>query len=254
MPEVTQHEPGDPCWIELATSDRVAATKFYSELFGWEVEETPIPGDVYIILKNGGKDAAALYFDNQSGLPPRWTTYIAVASADDAATKAKSLGGTVVAGPFDAMDYGRMAIMTDPSGAAFAVWQANKNIGIRTMGEPVSLCWIELTTPAPAKCEPFYTQLFGWNVKHSTDGMPYTEWHQGERGIGGMMETPKEMPDMPPHWMPYFSVSGCDATLEKAKSLGTTDFFGPHDIPHVGRFAILQDPQGARFAIIELKR
>src|SRR5262249_14953034 len=156
---------------------------------------------------------------------------------------------TVMAPSFDVMDLGRMAVIQDPSGAVFAVWEARKNPGIGVKDEPGAFCWGELTTPNTAACEPFYSQLFGWRAKHSTHSpMECPEFHQGDRGIGGMVPPPKEMPNIPPHWMPYFCVTDCDATVEKAKSLGVKDYFGPHDIPHVGRFAIMQDPQGARFA------
>lgn len=251
MPVVTSHAPGNFCWIELSTSDEKAAKHFYMSLFGWQNVDVPIPGGAYVLLKKDGHDAAALMQNTK--IPPNWTLYIAVASADEAAAKAASLGGTVLAPAFDVMDFGRMAVIQDPAGAVFAVWEGKKNPGIGVKDEPGAFCWGELTVPNTAVCEPFYTQLFGWRAKHSTESpMEYTEWHLGDRGIGGMMPTPKEMPNIPPHWMPYFCVADCDATVEKAKSLGVTDSFGPHDIPKVGRFAILQDPQGARFAVIKL--
>lgn len=243
--------PGTFCWVELSTSDGNAAKAFYTSLFDWTPVDVPIPNGVYVLLQKGGRDAAAL-MENKIG-HPAWLLYIAVASADEAAEKATSLGGKLLQPPFDAMDLGRMALVQDPAGAVFAVWEAKKNPGLGVQGEPDTYCWAELTVPDPAPCEPFYTQLFGWHAKHSTESpMEYTEWHFGERAIGGMLPTPKEMPNIPPHWMPYFMVTDCDATLDKAKSLGVKNFFGPQDIPHVGRFAIMEDPQGARFAVIKL--
>ncbi len=96
----------------------------------------------------------------------------------------------------------------------------------------------------------FYGSLFNnWTLKVSPE---YTEVHLGGRGIGGLMQIAPEMEGMPPHWQPYFAVEDCDAALRKAQSLGVKDYFGPHDIPEIGRFAILNDPQGAVFAIISL--
>jgi predicted enzyme related to lactoylglutathione lyase len=237
--------------MELSTSDEKAAKAFYTSLFGWQSVDTPIPGGVYVLLKKDGHDAAALMQNPKA--PVAWTLYVAVTSADDAAAKAASLGGTVLAPAFDVMDLGRMAVIQDPGGAVFAVWEAKKNPGIGVKDEPGAFCWGELTTPNTAASGPFYAQLFGWRVKRSPDSpMEYTEFHLGDQGIGGMMPPPKEMPDIPPHWMPYFSVTDCDATVEKAKSLGVKEYFGPHDIPKVGRFAIFKDPQGARFAVIKL--
>jgi predicted enzyme related to lactoylglutathione lyase len=251
MTETTSHAPGDFCWVELSTSDETAAKQFYTTLFGWTNVDTPIPGGVYVVLQKNGRDAAALMQNPK--IPPAWVLYVAVTSADESSAKAASLGGTVLAPPFDVMDLGRMAVIQDPSGAVFSLWEPKKNPGIGVKNESGAFCWGELTTPDPAKCEPFYTQLFGWRAKASSDSsMPYTEWHLGDRAIAGMMETPKEMPGIPPHWMPYFAVDDCDATVAQAKSLGVTEVFGPMDIPHVGRFAIINDPQGARFAVIKL--
>src|ERR1044071_4757198 len=127
MPEVTSHPPGSFCWIELATSDTAAAKKFYTGIFDWEPVDTPIgPDEVYTVYKIRGLDVAAMYAlreDQKSqGVPPNWTTYVSVPSADDAAKKAESLGATVLAPPFDVMEHGRMAVVQDPQGAVFCVW------------------------------------------------------------------------------------------------------------------------------------
>jgi predicted enzyme related to lactoylglutathione lyase len=157
-----------------------------------------------------------------------------------------------LAPPFDVMDAGRMAVLQDPSGAVFQVWQANKHIGVKILNEPGALCWSELTTRDAAAAESFYTRLFGWTAKHSmpSAGMEYTEFsNQGQPGIG-MLPMPADMPaSMPSYWMPYFQVVDCDASTEKAKDLGASVMVPPRDIPKTGRFAILSDPQGAMFAV-----
>ena len=136
MPEVTSQRPGSFCWIELNTSDSAAAKKFYSDLFGWEAEDTPAgPDMVYTMLRINGLEVGAmcnLQPDQKAmGIPPHWMSYVAVESADDAAAKAASLGGTVMAGAFDVMDVGRMAVLQDPQGATFCVWQAKAHIGCK---------------------------------------------------------------------------------------------------------------------------
>src|SRR5262249_9657369 len=133
MPTVTTHAPGTFSWPELSTSDPNAAKKFYTTLFGWQFKDNDMgPAGVYTIFTREGKDCASVYKMNanqtQTGMPPYWGTYITVESADQAVAKAKSLGGTVLQEPFDVMDFGRMAVITDPQGATFCVWQAKKSI------------------------------------------------------------------------------------------------------------------------------
>src|SRR5258706_9022601 len=132
MPTITQHAPGAFCWPELGTSDQNAAKKFYGGLFGWTFNDTPIgPDQVYTIFQLDGRDAAALYTLQpdmlKMGVPPHWETYVAVANADNAAALAKQNGGTILKDAFDVMDAGRMAVIQDPLGATFCVWQANKH-------------------------------------------------------------------------------------------------------------------------------
>jgi len=261
MPDVTRHEPGDFSWAELATSDPAAAKTFYKSLFGWSAMDTPMgPGseDVYSTLQLGGKAIGALYKmrpDQASqGVPPHWLTYVTVASADESAKKARSLGGKVLAEPFDVMTFGRMAVLQDPVGATFAIWQARDHIGAQRVNEPGAFCWMELMTPDAARAKAFYKGLFGWGLKESTDGMPYTEIQLAGRSIGGIFTPPPEMGKMPPAWGVYWQVDDCDATAKKAKSTGATLAVEPKDIPHVGRFAVIADPQGAMFSIIKLAR
>lgn len=258
MPETTEYAPGMFCWFELGTSDAAAAKKFYTELFGWKANDTPAgPDMVYTLLQIDGKDVGALYELNpeqkSQGVPPHWLSYVAVSSVDESVSKARQLGATVLMGGFDVFDLGRLAVLQDPTGAQFAMWQARSHIGARLRDEPNTLCWTELSTKDTAKAGEFYTKLFGWGTKVSDDaGFAYTELLCNDRPIGGMMQIAPEWGDVPPHWLGYIAVNDCDATAEKATSLGGKVKNPPTDIPNVGRFAVIQDPQGAVFATIKL--
>jgi predicted enzyme related to lactoylglutathione lyase len=189
-------------------------------------------------------------------IPPHWMLYVTVVDADAAAKKVESLGGKVEAPPFDVMDHGRMAVIQDPTGAMFNLWQPKEHIGAKINNEPGALCWSELTTRDPEKAETFYTGMFGWTVKHGGAGTPaeYREFTPSGQAqpIGGIMETPKEVPAaVPSYWMPYFQVADVDATVGTAKSSGGNLMIGPAPIPGTGRFAILTDPQGAMFAVFQ---
>ncbi len=248
MPIVTSHRPGSFCWIELATNDTAAARAFYTELFGWSVNEMPMGGeDVYTIFLKDGLDAAAMH-GHTAGAPPNWLSYVAVENVDQSTAKARELGGSVLAGPMDVSEAGRMVVLADDQGAAFALWQPNQNKGVGVRDEPNTLCWNELQGRDIDAAKHFYPPLFGWRMKESDE---YTEWHLGENAVGGLLLS-QAPPEVPPFWMPYFAVEDCDAATAKALTLGATALVSNMDIEHVGRFSVLTDPQGAVFAMIKL--
>jgi predicted enzyme related to lactoylglutathione lyase len=250
-----EHAPGSFCWIELATTDGPGAKKFYSELFGWEAQDNPVgPDMVYTMLSLNGKHVGALYQKGEpmKQVPTHWASYISVTSADETAAKTKALGGTVVQEPFDVMEVGRMAVIADPTGAHFCIWEPKMHKGVDVKGEIGSLCWNELLTNDTEKAKDFYTKLFGWTSKTDGGDTPYTEWINGDDHIGGMMQIQPFMGPIPPNWGIYIAVADCDGTVAKATSLGARTYVPPTDIPNVGRFAVLADPQGAVFNVIAL--
>lgn len=256
MAERTKHEPGTFSWVELATRDSAAAKRFYTSLFGWGVDEMPVgDGTTYTMLTKNGKRVGALYqmSAQQQGVPPHWNSYVTVASADDSAAQAKKLGGNVMLEPFDVLDAGRMAVVSDPTGAVFSLWQPKRHIGADLVNEPGAFCWNELYTTDPNKAADFYMGLFGWtkDARHMDYG-EYVIFNRGGRQMCGMMQIPKEWRPVPPHWLVYFAVDDCDASVAKATSLGAKAMMPPMDIENVGRFAMLTDPEGAGFAVIKL--
>src|SRR5262245_59160427 len=199
------------------------------------------PDGVYTMFELNGEPLGAAYTmrpeERQHGAPPHWNSYVTVKSADDSTKKAQALGGTVFAPPFDVMDAGRMAVLQDPTGAVFQIWEPKKHIGAKILNEPGTLCWTELTTSDTKAAETFYTQLFGWTAKHAAAGSPmeYTEFSVGGTASIGMMAKPKEMPaHIPSYWMPYFLVTNVDASASKGKELGGHVMVGPQDIPGTG--------------------
>jgi predicted enzyme related to lactoylglutathione lyase len=259
MQETPDYAPGTFCWVELATSDNEAAKKFYTELFGWSSTDNPMgPGMVYTMLKRDGKEVGALYKMmpemSSRGIPPHWMSYASTENADDIVAKAESLNGTIIQPPFDVFDFGRMAVIQDPTGAVFSIWQAKQHKGAGLVNAPGSLCWNELMTPDTNKAADFYTDLFGWGKDVQNFGpMEYIMFNIGGRPTAGMLQITPEMGNIPPNWLVYFAVDDCDARVQKATELGATVMKPADDIPGIGRFAILNDPQGAAFAIIKLE-
>jgi predicted enzyme related to lactoylglutathione lyase len=249
MPVIEKYEPGMFCWIELATNDAAAVKTFYTSLFGWTANDMPMPEGVYTMWQKNGHSLGAMY--QSKDIPPNWASYVNVANVDDSAKKAQSLGANLIAPPFDVMDVGRMSVVADPQGATFCLWQAKKHIGATIRDEANTLCWNELMTSDIVAARDFYKGLFGWNLELSPQ---YTEIHVGPVPVGGMMQITPDMMGTPPNWAPYFSVDDCDGTVAKAKSLGAQIYVPPTDIPNVGRFSVIADPQGAMFDVIKLTR
>jgi uncharacterized protein len=260
MPQVDKHPPGEFCWLELATSDQDAGKKFYADLFGWNINDMPMgPNEFYTIFRVDGRDVAAACTLQKEQVarhvPPHWMIYIAVENVDRSAAKVPGLGGTVLAPPFDVFDAGRTAVVQDPTGAVFCLWQAKRNTGLGIAGDPGTFCWADLITPDPAKAKQFYSGLFGWQiVTGDKDASGYLHIKNGETFIGGIPPVHHQGSGSPPHWMSYFYSNDVDATTSKAQSLGAKVFAPPMTIEGAGRTAILGDPQGAAFALFKSAR
>ncbi|HJX83427.1 MAG TPA: VOC family protein, partial [Candidatus Angelobacter sp.] len=187
------------------------------------------------------------------GVPPHWNLYITVDNADQAAAKAAELGGKILQPAFDVMDAGRMAVVQDPTGATFMVWQPKKSTGIGITGADGTFCWADLSTPDPERAAKFYSGLFGWEImKGEKDD--YIHIKNGEAFIGGIPPAKFQKPGVPPHWLSYFYVSDVEGTAAKAKQLGATIYMPARAMENVGTMSVIGDPQGAVFAIFKSAR
>jgi predicted enzyme related to lactoylglutathione lyase len=255
MQAAPEYKPGTFCWVELGTTNADAAKTFYKQLFGWEYVEGNTPNMAYTMIKLNGKDVGGLYQMPADMLaqntPPHWLSYVSVTSADDATAQAKAAGATALNGPFDVSTAGRMCVLHDPTGAVFAVWQPIDNPGAGVYRDIGAFCWNELGTNDTQKAADFYSTLFGWGTEKMPGPMDYTIFKNGDQGVGGMYEIMPEMGPVPPHWLVYFAVNDCDATVQRVTELGGSVMKPAEDIPDIGRFAILRDPASAVFAIIK---
>jgi predicted enzyme related to lactoylglutathione lyase len=256
MGERTSHPAGAFSWAELSTDDVDGAKAFYTGLFGWDVEDTPAGPDMnYVMARVGGKEVAAMYQqgEREQGVPPNWHSYVTVASADDAAARARELGAELMGdGAFDVMDVGRMAIVQDPVGATVFVWEPRKSIGATRVNDPGSLTWNDLSTTDPEAAERFYSELFGWEFQKVPGPVDYWTITNGGRANGGMrVQHDQEVADgTPPNWMPYFGVESSESAVAKVGELGGQVIVSTSEVP-AGRFTVVRDPQGAVFALFE---
>jgi hypothetical protein len=251
MGERTSHKPGTISWTDLATTDPAAAKEFYAALFGWEYDDQPAgEGVIYSMAKLGGRSAAAISpqqpDEAAQGIPPHWNVYVTVEDVEATTAKVGEAGGRVLAGPFDVLDAGRMTVLADPAGAVLSLWQAGASIGAEIVNVPGSLTWADTATPDPDAAQAFYAALLGWRFDQMSEEPPYWVIWNGERTNGGMTVPPE---GAPPVWYPYFAVEDVDAAVQAAQAAGGQPFVGPVDVPNGGRFALIQDPQGAAFAV-----
>ena len=265
--------PGVPCWVDASEPDPEAAAEFYGGLFGWELEDTmpPEAPGKYFMARLRGLDVAAVG-SIPEGAPPiaMWNTYFWVDSADESASKVRDAGGSTVMEPFDVMDAGRMAFMTDSEGAAFGLWQAKENRGAQLVNDPGALNLNALNTRDVEGAKSFYGSVFGWGVLDLSPGplmwtlpgfgdflerdnpdlrkeMVAAEAPEGFEDVVAMI-TPigDDQPDTPPHWSAIFATDDADAAAAKTTELGGQVIVPPFDAPWV-RMTVLADPQGATF-------
>lgn len=252
MSERSSYEHGVPSWVDLTTSDIEGAKSFYGELFGWDAEDIPTEhGPPYTMFTKNGKNVAggSPYPPDYDG-PPFWGSYINVEDVDDVVAKVEASGGTVMMPPTDAMEEGRFAWITDPSGAPLGLWQPNRHSGAQLVNEPGAFSWSELITDDTAAAHKFFADALGWSAH--TSEMPngeYTSFMVGDRAVAGMMAKPTAMAQMPNAWTVYFGHHDPDGAAKETAEAGGSVIREPWDVPNVGRMAVLMDPQGAAFMV-----
>jgi hypothetical protein len=249
MPTATAHSPGVFCWPELATADPARAVDFYSALFEWRPVETP--GEhPYTRLQIDGANVGAVSAarPEDSRQEARWNSSVSVEHVEAAVAKARELGGRVLIGPIDLSDLGRMATVEDPGGAAVTLWQTHAQFSAHVLNAPGTLCWSELTTGDIGAAEAFYVGLFGWSSRRDPLNT-YIEFLRDDEPIAGVLPRRPTWRGVRAQWMPYFSAADVDDVIEVAERHGGSVLIPPSAIPMSGRFALLRDPQGARFGI-----
>jgi uncharacterized protein len=266
--------PGVPCWVDTTQPDPGGAIAFYGGLFGWEFADAMPAGSAghYFIAGLRGGDVAAVGSLPQNGPPvAEWNTYVWVESADAAAAQVRNAGGRVLTDPFDVMDAGRMAVVADPEGAAFCLWQAKRHKGARIVNEPGSLNFNSLNARDVEGAKSFYRSVFGWETLGLPGGVemwrlagygdflarsdPELRQRQADSGaapegfadvVAALNPITDDQPEVSPHWSVTFAVDDADAIATRAEELGGRVEVPPFDAPWV-RMTVITDPQGATF-------
>jgi hypothetical protein len=257
MQVVKRYPDGIFCWVDLATTDPEAAKEFYTGLFGWEAEDIPTDvGTPYTMFQIEGKNVAALSAMTpdmqEQGAPPFWSSYIKHDDVDAVAAKATEADGTVIMPPYDVMEEGRMAMIQDPGGAVFGVWQPRNHIGAELVNRPNALVWNELQTRDGEAARAFYSKVFDWDDQ--VDENNYYVFKQDGRIHAGMLLMDESWDEnIPPNWAVYFMVEDVDAATAKIQELGGQVLVPPTPAGEMGKFSVAQDPQGGVFTVMQFE-
>jgi predicted enzyme related to lactoylglutathione lyase len=254
MTVVTTHPPGEPTWVDLMTSDPDGARAFYGGLFDWTFDiGTPETFGYTMCFKGGHRVAGMGQKPPDMPMPTCWNVYLGTADVDATCEAIRQGGGTIVQPPMDIMEEGRMAFATDPTGAAFGLWQPRKHGGTQLVDEPGSFAWCELNTRDLAGAQAFLCELFGYEAREVP--IPVTKYvtlHLAghDEPIGGILQMNEHWEGVPPHWMAYFATDSTDAACERVTALGGKVCVPAFDTPY-GRIAVVEDPQGGTFSLIQ---
>jgi uncharacterized protein len=246
--DVDTNQPlGTPTWIDLGVPDLDRALEFYGAVFGWEFDVGPAEYGRYTSCLLRGRRVAALSAMHEPGADCFWNVYLATPDCDRTAERARAAGGVLLQEPMDVMDQGRMAIVRDPVGAQFGLWQGRAHTGAQVVNEPGALVRNDLVTADPGPAREFYAAVFDFTLD-GNPAMPQADFTFLRRPdgheVGGIMGAPGSTSA----WSTTFEVAGTDEALQRAldaggRSDGAQEFL-------YGRLATITDPFGAEFSII----
>jgi predicted enzyme related to lactoylglutathione lyase len=242
-------------WVDLSTPDVAASVAFYGELLGWDFSKSTTPMGDYFVGKVGEREVAGMMEQDPAMTdgPPVWTTFFYVEDMDATLVKINTAGGTVLEAPFDIPGGPCICVVADPTGAMLALLAGGERPeGDYVFTSPGAVCWFELVTDDIASAESFYAGVFGWvGSTFEIGSKGYTMFTLGGEDVAGMKPLPDGVPvDAVPHWVTHFAVADCPAVAETVAQLGGSVRRAATEIPE-GRFAVLADPHGATFAVME---
>lgn len=258
MTQVTGNLPdGTPNWLDIGVPDLERAKTFYGTLLGWQFEDAGPEAGHYNQCKLRGAPVAGM-MQNPDDAPDEywWTVYFAADDCDGLAKRAADAGGEVVMPPMDVMSIGRMAIVRDPQGGQFGLWQGREHHGSAIVNEPGSFVWNELVTPDSNAAGDFYQAVFGYELEPMPGDMDYTVLRRASDGryVGGILGGADMVlgngRTAVPTWMTYFAVADADEAVRKVTAGGGTVDSGPADSPY-GRSAAVRDPFGVPFHVMK---
>ena len=248
----SSHREGDFVWYDLLTEDLPKAERFYGDLFGWTFAETEVPG--YSLIEHRGRPIGGIVdtATRRSKLnESQWVSVLSIPDVDAAVETARNSGGTVHIRPTDLPGRGRLAIVSDPRGALFALLRT-------TTGDPPvreiefgDWMWTELWTLEPETSAAFYTGLAGYDLEKRIilEDIEYDVFTLGGTPCAGLIPLPDD--NIRAHWLPYVRVEDAAALAKRVEDLGGRVLLDPSAGERRGSVAIVLDPTGAPLALQE---
>jgi predicted enzyme related to lactoylglutathione lyase len=250
--KVSKYPQGCFSWADATVSNTSASADFYKSVLGWEVEARPVTEDInYYMFKVGGENVAGMGHipPGMEGVPSHWMCYINVDDVDAIVEKAQALGGKVTMPAMDVMEEGRMVLIEDPTGAVVGFWQAKNHIGAGLVNTHGAMGWNELMTHDVDAAKKYYGELLGWTFDDG-DESGYIVIMNNGRMNGGIFKMSDDQATMKPNWMPYFTVPSIEEVVAKVEPAGGAVHMPPTKV-NAGTFAVVGDPSGAVFYLIE---
>ena len=246
---------GKIIFVRLVTPDLSAAEHFYGILFGWRFHDMALPGVRYAVATLDGHIVAGLA---QLPLPsngrrPAWLNFIATADTDTTTRLAVKQGAKVLVAPRNVPDLGRVAILVDPQGAAFAILQSSSGDPPDVLGDDGAWIWSSLITSNPNADAAFYQSLFGYEVYAAPGAAQDGHLIVASQGYAraSVNPLPTQRPGQHPQWLNFVRVADAAASAQQATALGGRVLVPPHPDRDGNVVALIADPQGAVLGLLQ---
>ena len=255
-PPSQEYHVGKVVFVELVTPDVTAAKQFYGELFGWIFRDIQVGGTRYAeAFLDGHSVAGLIHKDMPEGRrrQPAWLTFISVRDVDATREIALQHGAKVLFEPHSIPDRGREAVFADPQGATFAVLASSSGDPPDVLAAPGEWIWSSLITSDPDANAAFYQALFDYEVFDlpADKGAQHLLLASDNYARASANTLPAREPTIRPHWLNYVHVEDTVETAAKVVALGGRVLIEPRVDRHGGKVAVVADPQGARFGVLE---
>lgn len=240
---------GAPVWTDLATSDLAGAQAFYRTVFDWEYEQAGPEYGGYVNASRSGRHIGGLMAGDPAwNTPDAWTVYLHTADIGSTVDAAVSAGASNCVPPMEVPEKGWMAMLTDPTGAFFGLWQPTGHRGFEVYDEPGAPTWFQLTTTDFAKATAFYAEVFGWQlqVEADSDEFRYSNAIFDGTPLIGVLDG-SVIPGLERSmWTGFWASDDVDKSIEAIIANGGAVVRAAEDTPY-GRLAAVTDPTGAAF-------
>jgi len=258
QPAVQERHPGKIIWADLVTPDLARSEHFYGALFGWtfEMVAQSARSRPYALAMLDGVPVAGILQRRPGGAEhrqPGWMVFISTADLDAAARNVVADGGRILAPARNVPDRGRTAVFADPQGAVFAALQSSSGDPPDALSEVGDWIWSSLITTDAGAAARFYSDAFGYEVfdPQSDDGVAHVLLASDDFARASANALAPTLLKIHPHWLNFVRVASVQDAATRSVALGGRVLIVPHVDRHGGLVAVIADPQGAPFGVLE---